>query len=223
MKNMSMIIAAGAAVSVASTAALGARVSSTYSTTGAKAATESNVVNPGTARVGTVYEFDVSGIESIDGAGSPGNTVVALDLASALGFAAGTPLTFNGIAWDVNLTAGLDPGGASWLSEISIYFDDNVAPDGTGLFISPGAGNDAPGTGDFFQPAIKLADVGIGDIALPDGVLRMEFFEGYDDAPGIDGIWNSGSVWLQVAEVVPTPGSAAVLGLGGLAMSRRRR
>ena len=222
MKNMSMIIAAGAAVSVASTAALGARVSSTYSSTGVKTATEADVINPGTARVGTVYEFDVSGIESHDGLGSPGNTVIALDLATALGFAPGTPLTFNGIAWDVNLTAGLDPGGASWLSELSIYFDDNVAPDGTGLFVSPGAGDDGPGTGDYTLGATKLADVGIGDIALPDGVLRMEFFEGYDDAPGIDGIWNSGSVWLQVAEV-PAPGAAAVLGLGGLAMSRRRR
>jgi len=223
MKNSSIILAAGTCVAMASTAALGARYSSTFSTFDSKTATDAGVVNPGSARAGTVYNFDVSGIESHDGLGSPGNTVVALDLASLLGFGAGTPLTMNGIGWDVNITGGLDSGGFSWLSELTVYFDDNIAPDGTGLFISPGAGNDAPGTGDFVQPSIKLADVAIGDIVLPDGVLRMEFFESYDDEFGIDGIWNSGSLNIQVAEIVPAPGAAAVLGLGGLAMSRRRR
>jgi MYXO-CTERM domain-containing protein len=222
MKNATLIIAAGAIVSMASTAALGARVDSTYSNTGVKTITSSNVVAPGSARVGTVYSFDVANIASVDGLGSAGNTVVALDLASALGFGAGTPLTMNGIGWDVTITAGLDSGGASWLSEMAVYFDDNIAPDQAGLFLNVGVGNDGPGEGTFADPGIKLADVGIGDIALPDGVLRMEFFESFDDEAGIEGLWKSGFLNIQVAEV-PAPGAAAILGLGGLVMSRRRR
>lgn len=221
MKNASLIFAAGAVIAMASTAALGARVDSTYSNTGVKTITSSNTATPGSARVGTVYSFDVTNIESHDGLGAAGNTVVTLDLASLLGFGAGTPLFMNGIGWDVTITGGLDSGGASWLSEMGVYFDDNIAPDAIGLFLNVGAGNDFPGQLDAADPGIKLADVGIGDIALPDGVLRMEFFESFDDEAGIDGLWKSGFLNIQV--VVPAPGSAAILGLGGLVMSRRRR
>ena len=222
MKNSSLILAAGAVVAMASTAALGARVDSTFSSTGVKTATtNSDFANPGTARVGTVYSFDVSGIDSVDGLGSAGNTVIAFDLAAALGFASGTPLTMNGIGWtDLTQTAGLDSGGASWLSEMTIYFDDNVAPDLSGLFLSPGVGNDAPGEITTSEPGIKLADFDIPDIELPDGILRMEFFESFDDEPGVEGLWKSGTLNIQV---VPTPGAAALLGLGGLALTRRRR
>lgn len=221
MKTSSMILAAGAVIAMASTAALGARVDSTYTSTGVKSASEaSNVVHPGTFRAGTVYDFDVAGITSVDGLGSAGNTVIELDLAAALGFASGTPLTMNGIGWDVTMTGGTDSLNASWLSEMRIYFDDNVAPDLSGLFLAVGVGNDFPGEGSFVEPGIKLADVGIPDIVLPDGVLRMEFYESFDDEAGPEGLWKSGTLSIQV---VPTPGSAAILGLGGLAMSRRRR
>jgi uncharacterized protein (TIGR03382 family) len=221
MKTSSMFLAAGAVIAMASTAALGARVDSTYTSTGVKSASEgSNIVHPGTFRDGTVYDFDVAGIQSVDSLGSAGNTVVEFDLAAALGFASGTPLTMNGIAWDVTITAGLDSGAASWLSEMTIYFDDNVAPDLSGLFLTVGVGNDFPGEASFSDPGIKLLDVGIPDIVLPNGVLRMEFFESFDDEAGVEGLWKSGTLSIQV---VPAPGAAAVLGLGGLAMIRRRR
>ncbi|MCB9838638.1 MAG: hypothetical protein H6813_04800 [Phycisphaeraceae bacterium] len=221
MKNSSIILAAGAVVAMASTSAMGARLDSTYTKSDIKEAGSSNV-NPGTARVGTVYNFDVTGIESVDGLGSAGNTVIAFDLAAALGFASGTPLTMNGIAWDVTLTAGVGSNTGSWLSEMVVYFDDNIAPDQSGLFLTPGINDSFPGQGTYSDPGIKLADVGIPDIALPDGVLRLEFFESFDDGPGVEGIWKSGFLAIQVAEV-PAPGAAALLGLGGLAMSRRRR
>lgn len=220
MKSSSLILAAGAVVSMASTAALGARVDSSQLGNGLKEVTDSMVM-PGSARVGTVYNFDVTGIESVDGFGSAGNTVIEFDLAAALGYASGTPLIMNGIGWDVTITAGLDSSGASWLSELTVYFDDNVAPDGSGLHLSPGAGNDFPGQLTTSEPGVKLADVGIPDIPLPNGVLRMEFYEGFDDEAGIDGLWKQGFLAIQVQ--VPTPASAAVLGLGGLAMTRRRR
>jgi len=220
MKNASFIFAIGAAAAMCSTAALGARIDSTYSTTGFKSADASNVVAPGSARVGIVYDFDVAGIESVDGFGSPDNTVIALDLAAALGYASGTPLVMNGIGWNVTMTGGLDSAGLSWLSEMRVYFDDNISPDGTGLFLAP-SGTNGPGTEtNSSDGMIKLADAGIPDIALPDGVLRMEFFESFDDEAGIDGLWKSGVLNIQV---VPAPGAAMVLGLGGLAMARRRR
>lgn len=40
---------------------------------------------------------------------------------------------------------------------------------------------------------------------------------------GGDGPTNSGSIWVDDMSFVPAPGSLALLGLGGLAMARRRR
>ena len=222
MKNKSIILAAGVAVAMASTAALGARVDSTYSDTGIKALTPPSNVTPGSARVGTVYSFDVAGIDSVDGLGAAGNTVIAFDLATALGFPAGTQLIMNGIGWDVTLTGGgptnAQPG--SWLSEMAVYFDDNIAPDGVGLHLRPGVADAFAGTASYFNAGDKLLNLGIPDIPLPDGVLRMEFYESFNDGAGRDGLWKQGSLFIQV---VPTPGAAMLLGLGGLAMIRRRR
>ncbi len=171
---------------------------------------------------GGVTNFNVAGIASWDLQGSGFNTVVNFDLASALGYAPGTPITMNGIGWDVNLATV----GASWLSEMGIYFDDNIAPDLSGLFLSPGAGSNAPGAANFNSGGIiKLAPNNIPNILLPNGVLRMEFFEGYDDvSAAIDGNWLSGSLQIQTVEqAVPAPGVAGLFGLAGLAAARRRR
>ena len=68
---------------------------------------------------------------------------------------------------------------------------------------------------------IDLVGAGLDFFVGADGVLSLEFYEGFDDAAGvIDGEWNQGVltvVW------VPAPGAAAVLGLGGLMAVRRRR
>jgi hypothetical protein len=168
---------------------------------------------------GTVIEITLEDVPSIGGLGDPNNFVAVFDLATALGGSPGDKVIMNGIGWDVQIDT---LGTPSWLSEATVYFDDNIAPDYSGLFLSPGAGSSAPGVGSFYAPVQKLADLGIPDIQLPNGELRLEFFESYDDY-GVfqDAAWN-GSLFVQ-AYIVPAPAAAAVFGLAGLVGSRRRR
>lgn len=54
-------------------------------------------------------------------------------------------------------------------------------------------------------------------------MMRLEFFESYDDvADGIDALWQVGSILTLDMTIVPAPGALALLGLGGLAIRRRR-
>lgn len=167
---------------------------------------------------GSVVNFNVAGIMSMDGFGDPDNEVFDFDLAAALGLPSGTPVTMTGIGWDVNISAF----GASWLADNAVMFDDNINPDGYGLYLRPGASDANPGTASFSSGGfIDLTDVGIPDIFLPNGILRLEFLEDFDDvADAADGSWNSGT--LQIV-AVPAPGALALLGLGGLVAGRRRR
>lgn len=173
------------------------------------------------AATNAITNFNVTGIASHDGPGAAGNTVVDLDLAAALGYASGTSITLTSVGWDVTLTAF----GASWISEITVGFGDSL---GNGFInLRPGAGTDAPGTSLPFASGgqVQFDSIPLPDIILADGVLRMSFFEGFDDVLGVDdGLWESGFLNLGTFEpAVPAPGAAAVLGLAGLAGLRRRR
>lgn len=167
----------------------------------------------------SLITIDITGVESFDGLGSPFNTVLEVDLADALGLASGSQVTMTSIGWDVTLSTF----GASWLSEATMYFDDNVAPDEMGLFLGVGAGENAAGSMAFASGGqLDLSDATIPNIVLPNGVLRIEFFEGFDDVLGeADAIFD-GSITVGVTEV-PTPGAAALLGLAGAVGLRRRR
>jgi MYXO-CTERM domain-containing protein len=170
----------------------------------------------------TIINVDISNTESRFALSDPGNVVLNIDLAAALGLASGSQVTMTSIGWDVNLTTF----GASWLSEARMYFDDNIAPDLSGLFLTPGIGNGFGGTNVNFASAgqIDFSDNAIPNIVLPNGVLRIEFFEGFvDDTLGADAIWDLGSTLFVGVQEVPAPGAAAVLGLAGLAGLRRRR
>lgn len=169
----------------------------------------------------TIINVDISGVESRFALSNPGNVVLNVDLAAALGLASGSTVTMTSIGWNVNLTTF----GGSWLSEARIYFDDNVAPDLSGLFLTPGVGNGFSGTNVNFASAgqIDLSDNAIPNIVLPNGILRLEFYESFvDDTLAADAIWESGFLSIGVAEI-PAPGAAALLGVAGLAGMRRRR
>lgn len=174
----------------------------------------------GSTRDGINVPYNVSGTPSHNLVGDVGNTVVTVDMAAALGLPSGTPVTMNGIGWDVTLFAdvAVGPFGGSWLSEVTVGFsaDGDVSPD---FQLSPGAGNNFSGTATFANPVIKLGDVGLPNLALPTGVLRMEFYELFDDDAAFDdGAWVNGALMLQA---VPEPASFGLLVLGGLLLRRR--
>jgi hypothetical protein len=169
------------------------------------------------AQEGIVIDYDITGSQSWDGYGMAVNEVHAIDAAALIGLPSGTPVTMNGIGWDVTI----ETVGNSWLSEATMYFDDNISPDGTGLFLTPGVGDSFAGVGTYTSGGvIDLTDNGIDNILLPDGMLRLEFYESYDDYSGdVDANYLASSV-LQL-DIVPEPASLALLAVGTLILIRR--
>lgn len=131
--------------------------------------------------INTNHSWDAYGAGAGD---DPDNEVIVYDLAAALGFSSGTPLTMTGIGWDVTIDT-IAPGQGSWRSEAISYFDDNIAPDASGLFLSPGVADTSPGTSHYTSGGIvDLTDNSIPDIFLPNGVLRIYLYEDFDDLAG---------------------------------------
>jgi len=157
---------------------------------------------------------------SFDNLGSPNNVVLTYDVAASAGFPTGTPINLLTLSFDVNIET-LDE---SWLSEARMLFRSSsnaqlfsFAPSGTG------AASQRPSVGieNFFGGPLSLAGLPPASRFLSDGMIRIEFFESFDDAANtIDAFFRSGSVSFTV---IPTPGAAALLGLGALAAGRRRR
>jgi len=157
--------------------------------------------------------FDVSGIFSIDPFGSPINEVFFLDIG------AGSEVT--GLSW--NLTFFADT--PSWLSEGIIALTDAAVT--TGVFFTPGIGDDFPGTGTYAGMA-DYTDLGLNFFVGNDGLLRLEFWESFDDFPNEwDGIWQSGSFTVQYNQmnVVPEPATWGLMiaGFGVIGVTARRR
>lgn len=134
-------------------------------------------------------------------------------------FYIGPRASITSFKWDINLTSF----AGSYLSEMQVTFSDSV---GNGVTFTPGSGDDFDGTMQYagFQ---ELGDLGLIFQLASDGILRLEFHDGFKDL-GFDepeGIWNFGTLTFGVA-VVPEPPSWALI-LGGLLLlpiaARRRR
>ena len=152
--------------------------------------------------------LDVSGMQFNDGQGSALNQIMSVFT--------GTGSVITGIAWDVTLTSI----GASWASEAVMGFEGQI-----NLTV---AADSAPVTAMNYSSGgvVDLTDAGVSNIVMSaDGILDIEFFEGFVDNGGTgDNFFEAGSsITIVGNNIVPTPGSLAVLGLGGLVAGRRRR
>ncbi len=181
-----------------------------------KTATTAGDVSSSSARAGETRTFDIGQVASWDTFGDSSNVVMLVDMAALFGLSSGSAIDLNGVGWDITVATI----GASWLSEARIEFTDSGVAGGFGL--SVGAGNDFAGTANFTSGGIvKLADAGLPDLILSDGILRLEFWETFDDVSDAIDANLSGTLTLQSS--VPAPSGVALLGLGGLVAARRRR
>lgn len=165
---------------------------------------------------------NVAGIQSHGEIGDSNNTV--------LNFNVGAGSTINAISYSLNLTA-FSP---SWLSEIGLSFTDSDGIEG--VVFNPGFEDEAAGTATYSDSA-DLAALGLSFQVGADGILRLEFYEDFDDG-GVnpDGIWNSGTITFEIDGYeppvdpgtpgqVPEPATALLMaaGLGMLGYGRRRK
>ncbi len=161
------------------------------------------------AAAGTVT-IDVGGVGSWDELSDPDNVVITL------GFAPGAVVT--AIGWDVEIT----PSGDSWYSEPTARFSDSIG--GGAIDLTPGI-LDAD-SGDGIPVAyssgglVDLTSMGLADIVLADGLLRIEFFETFDDNPdALDAMW-SGTLTVRV---IPLPAAVWLFGCAVVALAGWRR
>lgn len=157
---------------------------------------------------------NIAGIESHGELGDAANTVLTYDVGANAHITAAT--------YSVSLTA-FDP---SWLSELTLSFTDSAQS--TGVFLRPGFIDGVPGSFSYTDSA-NLVDLGLDFFVGADGILRLEFFEWFDDFAGADGVWDFGTITFEIesaAGEVPEPASGLLIGAGLAAMGyagRRRR
>ncbi len=150
---------------------------------------------------------NVAGVQSFGEVGDSRNTVLTFNV--------GAFATITDISYNVNLTA-FSP---SWLSELGLYFGDT--DQSTGVFFTPGFANSNPGTVTYTGSA-DLVALDLSFQVGADGLLRLEFFEDFDDGSvSPDGIWNFGTITFltDVVDVPPTgdvpePASGLLMGAG---------
>jgi len=146
---------------------------------------------------------DVTGAQSFGEMGNANNTV--------LNFNIGANARVTSVSYAVNVTA-FDP---SWLSEIGLMFTDSDQFDG--VIFNPGGGDSFPGTASYADSA-DLVSLDLDFFVGADGILRLEFYEDFDDfLTEANGVWNFGTVTFgfeNEASAVPEPGSILLLGAG---------
>lgn len=145
-------------------------------------------------------QVNTTGILNNDERGAASNII--------LDFYVGSGASITSLAWDVNVTSY----AGSYLSEMKVTFSDTL---GTGVTFTPGSGDDFDGTASYagFQDLGELGQVfAVG----ADGILRLEFHDGFKDLAfdEPEGVWNSGTLVFGISPV-PEPSAFAMV-VGGL-------
>lgn len=173
-------------------------------------ASASTVVSSRLAQQAAINELrvDTVGILDNDERGAASNVV--------LDFYVGSGALVTSLRWDIDLTSY--PG--SYLSEMKLTFSDTV---GYGVTFSPANGDDFDGTKHYagFQDLGALGQIfAVG----ADGILRLEFHDGFKDLAfdEPEGVWNAGTLTFGIAPV-PEPSVLAMLLAGLLLVSRATR
>lgn len=158
------------------------------------------------AQAGIVsYTFDISGLAS---EGSFGDNFPTLTHNFG---SAGTVID---VSFEVNATMT----SPSWSSELQIAIDttDDASFDGDiDMSAWGGVDNSAPFAGFGTLAASSVSS---------DGLVFLTLYESFNDGvPNPDAVYGNGSTVTVRYQLVPAPGAAALLGLGGFAAFRRRR
>ncbi len=154
---------------------------------------------------------DITGQQTLGEYGDPANSFIELNVGAAA--------EITSIAWDFTVTA-FDP---SWLSEFQIHFSSSAGFDG--VVFTPSDVTDF-GT-ESFSGSANLTDLGLNFFVGDDGILRIEFAEGWKDLDiGVaDANVDFGTLTVGYVSAVPEPSTYAMmlLGLAAVGAVARRR
>ncbi|MGI4720532.1 MAG: PEP-CTERM sorting domain-containing protein [Janthinobacterium lividum] len=154
------------------------------------------------------------GIDSIGELGDPNNTVLTFDV--------GANSRITSVYYAVNVTAY----SPSWLDELGLAFTNSKVTEG--VLLRPGVGDSFSGTSRY-RDTVDLMLEGLDFTVGVDGILRLEFYEDWDDARVYpDGRWNFGTFTFGIDPFeepadVPEPASALLVAAGLAAIGYRRR
>jgi len=159
--------------------------------------------------------IDMTGIESWDLLDDADNIIVDVNIGQ------GNAVT--GISWDV----GIATVGMSWLSEATFLISNSSgSADPNAIGVNPGAGEDASGDMQFSSGGVvDFATNGLPNIAAgADGIIRLQFFESFDDnLDAIDANWSNAvspvvaaGLGITVGQVLPPVPQVPTLSLFGM-------
>lgn len=153
--------------------------------------------------------IDISGLSAFDGLGQDLNQIL-----DAMAF---PHSDIHGIGWDLQV----ESIGNSWLGDLRIQFRSN---NGESYDASLFGSNTGPGLERSIMPVVEFwDDLGFHFLQGPNGTFEVELYDTFIDNPGgAEATLMDGSV-LIIEYWVPSPGTLAVFGAGGLLTVRRRR